>query len=129
LTEKFIYLLDDYSSPHSGGELDLNIAVQELGVQKRRLYDITNVLEGVGLIKKDRNQVAWADRSHLPTRDIRQGEEGIKSSHEKAAIAALRAEIDEIKGHGDYIDNCVEKLSDIVREYTKCRKKISSNGS
>jgi len=42
------------------GDLDLNTAVQSLGVQKRRIYDITNVLEGVGLIeKKTKNYVRW----------------------------------------------------------------------
>lgn len=124
LTEKFINLLDKYSSPHSGGELDLNIAVQELEVQKRRLYDITNVLEGVGLIKKDRNQVAWADRTNLPTRNINL-DDRVKSAHESAETTQLKAEIKDIRGHGDYIDNCIEKLSDIVREYTKCKKESS----
>ena len=32
--------------------LDLNQAATALGVQKRRIYDITNVLEGIGLIEK-----------------------------------------------------------------------------
>ncbi len=129
LTEKFIHLLDEYSTPHSGGELDLNIAVQELGVQKRRLYDITNVLEGVGLIKKDRNQVAWADRSNMPSKVRRSDGDGVKSSHESVALAALQSEIDQIKNHGEFVDNCVEKLSDIAREYTKCRKESSASGN
>ena len=31
-----------------------------LGVQKRRIYDITNVLEGIGLVeKKSKNTVHW----------------------------------------------------------------------
>jgi len=34
------------------GLLDLNKAVESLGVQKRRIYDITNVLEGIGIISK-----------------------------------------------------------------------------
>jgi transcription factor E2F3 len=38
----------------------LNKAAQMLGVQKRRIYDITNVLEGIGLIKKKgKNHVSW----------------------------------------------------------------------
>jgi len=38
----------------------LNEAAFELNVQKRRIYDITNVLEGVGLIeKKSKNVIAW----------------------------------------------------------------------
>ena len=32
--------------------LDINEATVELGVQKRRIYDITNVLEGIGYIQK-----------------------------------------------------------------------------
>jgi transcription factor E2F3 len=45
--------------------IDLNDAVkvtftQVLNVQKRRIYDITNVLEGIGLIqKKHKNKIQW----------------------------------------------------------------------
>ena len=39
-------------------ELDLNEAAGALGVQKRRIYDITNVLEGLGIVtKKSKNHV------------------------------------------------------------------------
>jgi len=42
------------------GLLDLNEAADKLGVQKRRVYDITNVLEGIGLIeKRNKNHIAW----------------------------------------------------------------------
>lgn len=40
--------------------LDLNEAVKRLDVQKRRIYDITNVLEGINLIKKaGKNHIKW----------------------------------------------------------------------
>lgn len=56
LTRKFVALLR--SSPT--GVLDLNQAAAQLGVQKRRIYDITNVLEGIGLIEKQsKNNVRW----------------------------------------------------------------------
>ena len=43
-----------------GGVLDLNLAASVLSVQKRRIYDITNVLEGVKLIeKRSKNNVQW----------------------------------------------------------------------
>ena len=56
LTKKFVMLMQDAES----GILDLNKAAEELHVQKRRIYDITNVLEGIGLIeKKQKNNIQW----------------------------------------------------------------------
>ena len=54
LTKKFVSLIQN--APE--GILDLNQAAGQLGVQKRRIYDITNVLEGIGLIeKKSKNNI------------------------------------------------------------------------
>lgn len=40
--------------------VDLNQLVKQLNVQKRRIYDITNVLEGVGFVEKaNKNLVKW----------------------------------------------------------------------
>jgi len=56
LTIKFIDLLK--SAPNQ--TLDLNEAMAELNVQKRRIYDITNVLEGIKLITKEcKNNIRW----------------------------------------------------------------------
>jgi len=56
LTKKFINLLKQAPD----GILDLNIAAETLEVQKRRIYDITNVLEGIGLIEKTlKNRIRW----------------------------------------------------------------------
>ncbi|PIO38570.1 hypothetical protein AB205_0181280 [Aquarana catesbeiana] len=56
LTKKFIQLL----SQSSDGVVDLNRAAEVLKVQKRRIYDITNVLEGIHLIKKkSKNNIQW----------------------------------------------------------------------
>ncbi|CAO1397066.1 unnamed protein product [Diamesa serratosioi] len=57
LTKKFVLMLIENAL--SG--VDLNEACKELGVtQKRRIYDITNVLEGVSLIKKiNKNLYQW----------------------------------------------------------------------
>ncbi|KAH9603932.1 hypothetical protein KSS87_018016 [Heliosperma pusillum] len=48
LTKKFINLIKQAED----GILDLNQAADTLEVQKRRIYDITNVLEGIGFIEK-----------------------------------------------------------------------------
>ncbi|KAM4726002.1 transcription factor E2F3 isoform 1-T1 [Anableps anableps] len=56
LTRKFAQRLN-----HSlDGVLDLNLVSSELNVSKRRLYDITNVLEGINLMKKTyKNHIQW----------------------------------------------------------------------
>ncbi|KAI5181885.1 transcription factor E2F3 [Nematocida sp. AWRm80] len=48
ITKKFLNLLRHSSQT----EIDLNYAASTLEIHKRRLYDITNVLEGIGYIKK-----------------------------------------------------------------------------
>lgn len=73
LTRKFVTLLRNAKY----GVLDLKYAAQLLGVQKRRIYDITNVLEGIGLISKQSHSscVKWSgqeesqyeDEDHLAT--------------------------------------------------------------
>lgn len=56
LTKKFVGLLQSATD----GVLDLNKAAEYLEVQKRRIYDITNVLEGINLIaKKSKNNIQW----------------------------------------------------------------------
>lgn len=57
LTTRFVQLLQEAKD----GVLDLKIAADILAVrQKRRIYDITNVLEGIGLIeKKSKNSIQW----------------------------------------------------------------------
>ncbi|KAG7239831.1 hypothetical protein INR49_030543 [Caranx melampygus] len=55
-TKRFLSLL----SQSADGVVDLNWASQVLDVQKRRIYDITNVLEGIQLIsKKSKNNIQW----------------------------------------------------------------------
>lgn len=56
LTKKFILLLVEAHEKC----LDLNKAMVLLDVQKRRIYDITNVLEGINLIERyKKNHVRW----------------------------------------------------------------------
>jgi len=57
LTARFMDLI----AKSKGGIVDLNEAAISLNVQKRRIYDITNVLEGIGLIeKKSKNNIVWS---------------------------------------------------------------------
>eukprot|EP00826_Nyctotherus_ovalis_P034508 TRINITY_DN2883_c0_g2_i14.p1 TRINITY_DN2883_c0_g2~~TRINITY_DN2883_c0_g2_i14.p1 ORF type:complete len:352 (-),score=121.89 TRINITY_DN2883_c0_g2_i14:96-1112(-) len=63
LTKKFLALIQLAKDKC----IDLNEAVGELKVQKRRIYDITNVLEGIGLIEKSgKNGIKWKGTLNIP---------------------------------------------------------------
>ncbi|NP_001165430.1 E2F transcription factor 6 L homeolog [Xenopus laevis] len=56
LTRKFV----DIIKAAPDGIVDLNDVATMLGVRKRRVYDITNVLDGINLIqKRSKNHVQW----------------------------------------------------------------------
>ncbi|MCI4389530.1 hypothetical protein PGIGA_G00099060 [Pangasianodon gigas] len=62
LTKRFMDLL--HSAPE--GILDLNEATEKLGTRKRRVYDITNVLNGIKLIaKKSKSKIQWVGPSPI----------------------------------------------------------------
>lgn len=108
LTVRFVQLLNRVSPPYGNGELDLNVAMENLMVQKRRLYDVTNVLEGIGLIKKEnKNNVSWAQR---PAE--------YQSKESENAEKAMRHEIGVHKECAKQLDNYIDRLSKRVREYS-----------
>ncbi|XP_043713133.1 transcription factor E2FC-like isoform X2 [Telopea speciosissima] len=94
LTKKFISLIQEAKD----GTLDLNNAADVLEVQKRRIYDITNVLEGIGLIEKtSKNNIRW---------------KGLEMSIPKeldALVTRLKAEVGSL-----YDEEC--RLNDSIRE-------------
>jgi len=100
LTSKFLNLLSN--SPD--GKIDLNDAVKILNVQKRRIYDITNVLEGIGYIQKfTKNKIQLIDQQDEKGLDqqlnILKGEmeqlEKTENEYEQE-ISKLEAELDQL---------------------------------
>uniref|UniRef100_A0A1X7VEG2 E2F/DP family winged-helix DNA-binding domain-containing protein n=1 Tax=Amphimedon queenslandica TaxID=400682 RepID=A0A1X7VEG2_AMPQE len=82
LTSKFVELLQTAE----GGILDLKKAVDYLEVkQKRRIYDITNVLEGIGLIEKEsKNSIKWKGATDFgDTLDMQMKVQGLKEKKQK----------------------------------------------
>jgi len=70
LTKLFI----DMMRQSETNTVDLNYAVECLNVQKRRIYDITNVLEGVGLIiKQKKNKLRWAGPAQEMSKKSKKG--------------------------------------------------------
>ena len=125
LTKKFVQLL--IGSP--GNVLDLNTAATELGVQKRRIYDITNVLEGIKLVQKQsKNQVSWNQnppRSFLSDYEESEGSsdsDGIGSppkitktaavQSSAAEAAAIRQNIEMLRAQERRLDSYLEYMTE-----------------
>lgn len=107
LTTKFVTLLQEAK----GGVLDLKTAAETLAVpQKRRIYDITNVLEGIGLIEKNsKNLIRW--KGNGP------GDDNGANFAEKLSV--IRQELSELEEHEKMIDEheshiqqCLKRLVD-----------------
>lgn len=87
LTKKFTTLLEQSTN----GVVNLNQASEELGVQKRRIYDITNVLEGIGILeKKSKNNIQWKG--------------GTKGSH---AYTTLQNELKSLEDQENHLDQLI----------------------
>ena len=82
-----------FSQASISGTLDLNEAAGELQVPKRRINDIANVLEGIGLLeKRSKNSIVWTGTlgtsgvmtAATPAKSrIADSEEGVKTAMEK----------------------------------------------
>ena len=106
LTKKFVHILR--SSP--GSRIDLNKAARELKVQKRRIYDITNVLEGIGLIHKEgKNHVAWKDDPEVDLSRAPEPAEGSEAASSR--IDSLRQEVSEVNAENAALDRFLDFLS------------------
>ncbi|KAA0195255.1 hypothetical protein HAZT_HAZT011108 [Hyalella azteca] len=104
LTSKFVSLLQDAED----GVLDIKSAAELLAVpQKRRIYDITNVLEGIGLIeKRSKNCIIWKG-----------GGPGTNTQEYSDMVMKLKRELQELEEHEkiimipQYIEQSISNVS------------------
>ncbi|KAJ8476988.1 hypothetical protein OPV22_020715 [Ensete ventricosum] len=104
LTKKFLNLIKRAQD----GILDLNNAAETLEVQKRRIYDITNVLEGIGLIeKKLKNKICW------------KGSGNARPGEVDDDLTVLQAEIKKfaLQEHG--LDDRISKIQERLRVFSE----------
>ena len=98
LTKKFVDLLQE--SPD--GSVDLNIASAKLNVQKRRIYDITNVLEGIGILeKKSKNNIQWKCGNSF----------GGSSADQNAT---MQLELDLLEQKENHLDDLIKSIRDEI---------------
>ncbi|XP_006878762.1 PREDICTED: transcription factor E2F4 [Elephantulus edwardii] len=109
LTTKFVSLLQEAKD----GVLDLKLAADTLAVrQKRRIYDITNVLEGIGLIeKKSKNSIQWKGVGPgCNTREIAD-----KLIELKAEIELLQQREQELDQHKVWVQQSIRNVTEDVQ--------------
>ncbi|KZV30553.1 hypothetical protein F511_05703 [Dorcoceras hygrometricum] len=100
LTKKFINLIKHAED----GILDLNNAAGMLEVQKRRIYDITNVLEGIGLIeKKLKNRIQW------------KGLDVSRTGQEDESLSDLQQEVENLKLEDGRLDEQIREMQERLR--------------
>eukprot|EP00123_Amoebidium_parasiticum_P018486 comp24222_c1_seq1/m.44583 comp24222_c1_seq1/g.44583 ORF comp24222_c1_seq1/g.44583 comp24222_c1_seq1/m.44583 type:complete len:469 (-) comp24222_c1_seq1:658-2064(-) len=84
-------------------------AAEKLGVTKRRLYDISNILEGVGLVSRKKDRITWSQQNldraqvellspYLPKspKSPKSLKETAEEVDELGVALSLRAEVDEL---------------------------------
>lgn len=104
LTKKFINLIKHAED----GILDLNKAADTLEVQKRRIYDITNVLEGIGLIeKKLKNRIQW------------KGLDVSRPGEVDESVASLQADIENLSMEERRLDEQIREMQERLRDLSE----------
>jgi len=93
LTKEFLSLLKNSED----GSVDLKQAAEMLQVQKRRIYDITNVLEGIGLVNKKFKNIVQLTCSGQDT-------------------SVIEAEVESLRATEDGLDYYTELIKETMQE-------------
>ena len=100
--------------------ININELVKDLGVKKRRIYDITNVLQGIGYIEKQgKNEIIWNKRdSFLNIKEIKiknkifNLQQQINELNKK--MNSQKEELDVISSKNDFNKNNYVKFIDLA---------------
>ncbi|PNT32739.1 hypothetical protein POPTR_006G205100v4 [Populus trichocarpa] len=104
LTKRFV----DLFKHADDGILDLNNAAETLEVQKRRIYDITNVLEGIGLIEKTlKNRIRW------------KGIDASRPGQVEGDATLLQAEIAKLTMEEHALDDQIREMQERLRDLSE----------
>ncbi|XP_078255366.1 transcription factor E2F6 isoform X2 [Rhinoraja longicauda] len=99
LTQQFMELVSEAPD----GVLDINDVARMLGVRKRRVYDITNVLDGIHLVrKKSKNRIEWIGKN--PQETLGYEAQSRKLKKELADLTTVEDSLDEL------IKDCAHQL-------------------
>ncbi|NXP07438.1 E2F6 factor, partial [Thinocorus orbignyianus] len=115
LTRKFMDLVK--GAPD--GVLDLNEVAKMLGVRKRRVYDITNVLDGIHLIqKRSKNLIQWVGSNRGQVFGKGPEQENLKD--ELSDLSAMEEALDEL------IKDCAHQLFELTEDKENAKYPFNS---
>ncbi|XP_059837898.1 transcription factor E2F6-like isoform X2 [Hypanus sabinus] len=110
LTRRFMELV----SKAPDGVLDINDVAWMLGVRKRRVYDITNVLDGIHLVrKKSKNLIEWIGKN--PQERLGYEAQSRKLRKELADLTTVENSLDEL------IKDCAQQLYSLTEDKENAR--------
>lgn len=118
LTKNFI----NYIKSQEGREININEVVKELKVKKRRIYDITNVLEGIGYIKKlAKNKIQWLKDELYAKEEENEEEEDIdlEDINEISEKENLEKEYHDLNLEENKLDIWVENIKNQFEKLTE----------
>ncbi|KAJ9165982.1 hypothetical protein P3X46_020789 [Hevea brasiliensis] len=100
LTKKFVKLIQEAKD----GTLDLNRTADVFEVQNRRIYDITNVLEGIALIEKtSKNNIRWRGYDGCGPKDL--------DNH----VTRLKTEVESLHADEHRLDESIGEKQELLR--------------
>ncbi|NWU55993.1 E2F6 factor, partial [Dromas ardeola] len=115
LTRKFM----DLVKRAPDGVLDLNEVATMLGVRKRRVYDITNVLDGIHLIqKRSKNLIQWVGSNRDQVFGKAPEQQNLKD--ELSDLSAMEEALDEL------IKDCAHQLFELTEDKENAKYPFNS---
>lgn len=105
LTKNFL----QYIKKRGRVNININDLVKDLKVKKRRIYDITNVLQGIGYIEKNgKNEIIW--KKNISNQKI----DNSNDSHEeyKSNYDNLKNELNKLKEEDAQMEDILNKFKD-----------------
>ncbi|NXC09586.1 E2F6 factor, partial [Orthonyx spaldingii] len=115
LTRKFMALLKEAPD----GVLDLNEVATTLGVRKRRVYDITNVLDGIDLIqKRSKNRIQWVGNNLDQVVGKPSKQQNLKD--ELSHLSTMEEALDEL------IKNCAHQIFELTDDKENAKYPFNS---
>lgn len=113
LARKFMRLINESPENH----MNMSRVAELLGVGKRRIYDITNVLEGIGMVSKwSVNSVKWMGRSIDELLSSEPGDDLLAGAFEKKGDEERRVK-EEIKELNDRIYELSKDAKNLKHAY------------